>query len=241
MRIVFWLNCLSPHQLPYIVQFKGDGRVNEVVVVADELISETRKQMGWELNQYEGLDKCKVYIHPHYKIIESLFEESPKDSFHLFSGIRANPFVFECIGKSLKYHLKRGIITERPNTYDFKRNISNAKPYWLHRLRFLIQDRRYAQKIQVVFAMGNEAVCYFSSLGMKWKVFPFCYCTQPLYNTNSIFCQCNETPQYLYCGSLSHRKSPLTIIDAMAKVHNVGGGINDRGWNFASVHIKKDK
>ena len=50
MRIVFWQNCLSPHQLPYIVHLMDDKRVDEVVVVTEESISDERKKMGWELD-----------------------------------------------------------------------------------------------------------------------------------------------------------------------------------------------
>ena len=46
MRIVFWQNCLSPHQLPYIVHLMDDKRVDEVVVVTEESISDERKKMG---------------------------------------------------------------------------------------------------------------------------------------------------------------------------------------------------
>lgn len=46
MRIVFWQNCLSPHQLPYIVHLMDDKRVDEVVVVTEESISDERKKNG---------------------------------------------------------------------------------------------------------------------------------------------------------------------------------------------------
>lgn len=42
-RFVFWQNCMSPHQLPYIVHLLDDERVDEVVVVTDEIIPEERK------------------------------------------------------------------------------------------------------------------------------------------------------------------------------------------------------
>ena len=34
MRIVFWQNCISPHQMPFITRLADDPRVDEVVVVA---------------------------------------------------------------------------------------------------------------------------------------------------------------------------------------------------------------
>lgn len=232
MRIVLWQNCLSPHQLPYIAHLLDDERVDEVVVVAGETVSGARKEMGWSVAQYEGLDKCKVYVHPHDKIIESLLEDRKEDSQHLFSGIRADIFVFKCLKMSLAYQLKRGIITERPNTYDFKHNIPNAKPYWLHRMRFWLRDRKYAKHIQTVFAMGRDAVNYFQSVGMNWNVFPFCYCTQAMFPVANNSNQEVKLPQYLFCGSLTSWKDPFAIarglsrIDAnkMGEVYYIGDG-----------------
>ena len=222
MRIVLWQNCLSPHQLPYIVHLLDDKRVDEVVVVAGETVSDARREMGWSVGMYDGMDKCKVYVHPNNKIIEGLFNERQEDSQHLFSGIRADRFVFKCLKMSLLYQLRRGIITERPNTYDFKHNIPNAKPYWMHRIRFWLQDWKYAQQIHTVFAIGNEAANYFQSLGVNWKVFPFCYCTQQMSVVEEISPNEGKFAQYLFCGSLSSWKSPITIIRGLSKIE---GGI----------------
>jgi len=114
----------------------------------------------------------------------------------------------------MKYVLRRGMITERPNTYNFKWNIANGKPYWMHRLRFYIQDRKYAKKMEHVFAMGGEAVNYFKSLGIGWIVHPFCYCTQSMAGKSDIF---NTEAQYAFVGSLSIRKNPTSIIRALSR------------------------
>ena len=214
MRIVFWQNCLSPHQLPYIVHLIDDSRVDEVVIVAGDTLSSERKGMGWNVESLKGLDKCIVYITPHDSIIESLLSQRANDSYHLFSGIRANAFVFRCLDMSMKYTLHRGMITERPNTYNFKWNIAYGKPYWMHRLRFFIQDRKYAKKMEHVFAMGEEAVNYFNSLGIGWKVHPFCYCTQYTTGISNIH---YSTPQYIFVGSLSTRKNPTSIVQAFSR------------------------
>ena len=214
MRIVFWQNCLSPHQLPYIVHLLNDSRVDEVVVIAGVTVSDARRNMGWQMSAFEGLDKCKVYISPHDAIIESLLGERPNESHHLFSGIRADTFVFRCLCMSMKYNLHRGMITERPNTYNFKWNITNGKPYWMHRLRFLIQDRKYAKRMKYVFAIGKGADKYFNSLGLRWKVYPFCYCTQSILGTSNVT---HPSPQYIFVGSLTHRKNPISIVKAFSQ------------------------
>lgn len=214
MRIVFWQNCLSPHQLPYIVHLLDDSRVDEVVVVAGEIISDERKKMGWKIEVFEGLDKCKLYIYPHDTIIESLLSDNPNDSYHLFSGIRADHFVFKCLYMSMKYTLHRGMISERPNTYSFKWNLTNRKPNWMHRLRFLIQDRKYARCMEYVFAIGKGADNYFNSLGIGWKVYPFCYCTHSALGTFNVT---HPLPKYIFVGSLTHRKNPISIVKAYSQ------------------------
>ena len=216
MKIIFWQNCLSPHQLPYIVHLLDDKRVDEVVIVAGETVSDSRKKMGWGIGLFAGLERCKVYIDPHNDIIESLFTLKPNESQHFFSGIHADAFVFKCLNLSMKYDLHRGMITERPNTYNFKWNIRNGKPYWMHRLRFFIQDRKFAKKMEHVFAMGTEAVSYFKSLGVGWKVHPFCYCTQVVPKLSDI--AKFSSPQYVFVGSLSPRKDPITLVRAFSTI-----------------------
>ena len=60
MRLVFWQNCLSPHQLPYIVHLLDDMRVDEVVIVAGETVSDARKKMGWAIGMFDGLERCEM-------------------------------------------------------------------------------------------------------------------------------------------------------------------------------------
>lgn len=179
-RLVFWQNCLSPHQLPYIVHLLDDKRVGEVVVIADEEISEEREKMGWDLTVFPGLEKCNVIISPNDSDINSILSEREEQSIHFFSGINAYPFVKKALCQSLKYNIKRGLITERPYTYKY--GLANGKPLWLHRIRFFIKDRKYAKHINYVFAMGNDAVKYFRSVYKGWIVFPFVYCTDEINN-----------------------------------------------------------
>lgn len=214
MRIVFWQNCLSPHQLPYIVCLFEDKRVDEVVIVAEEAINRGRMKMGWDIISFPGLDRCEVYLSPTFQTIDFLLSKRQSDSWHLFSGIRGFRFVFNAFKCSLKYNLKRGLITERPYTFAF--GLTNGKPLWLHRLRFFVQDRKFASNIQVVFAMGDDAVSYFQSVWKNWQVFPFAYCT---YKTELEELANNVREKelcFIYIASLSKRKSPISILKADA-------------------------
>ena len=214
MRIVFWQNCLSPHQLPYIVHLLDDERVDKVIIATGEAVSVVRKEMGWEVAQIPGLDRCEVYLNPIPQTIDFLLSDCPDSSYHLFSGIRGFQFVFDAFKKSLKYNLKRGLITERPYTFAFSR--SNGKPLWLHRLRFFVQDRKFVPYIHYVFAMGMDAVGYFQSLCKNWKVFPFAYCTNCCELSQLESSHNQSGICFLFIGSLSKRKAPINILKSVA-------------------------
>ncbi len=64
MRIVFWQNCISPHQMPFITRLADDPRVDEVVVVAEVDVPPERRQMGWD-SLYDANNRtCRIYLHP---------------------------------------------------------------------------------------------------------------------------------------------------------------------------------
>lgn len=212
MRIVFWQNCLSPHQLPYIAHLMDDKRVDEVVVVADEAVSESRKNMGWNVGNYVGLERCGIVMHPNDDEINALFSQRQEESWHLFSGIHGFPYLFHCLEISLGYNVKRGMITELPNTFAFGRK--NGKPLWLHKLRFFLQDRTYAKHMDKVFAMGKKAVSYFQSVNNSWAVYPFMYCTQPQEGT--CFPVGQGATKFIFVGSLSYWKAPTALSSSLA-------------------------
>jgi glycosyltransferase involved in cell wall biosynthesis len=83
----------------------------------------------------------------------------------------------------------------------------------MHRLRFFIQDIKYARGMEYVFAIGSGAQTYFKSLGLGWKVHPFCYCTKYLTGFSNVS---QSTPQYIFVGSLSVRKNPISIVRAFS-------------------------
>lgn len=225
MRIVLWQNLLSPHQLPYIAHLLDSEHVSEVIIAVGENMDKNRKKMGWGIPQIDGLSHCRIVLNPKENEIKNIFAQKEKDSWHLFSGIRGFKFVFEAFKTSLNYQVKRGLITERPNTFAFGR--TNGKPLWLHKIRFLLQDRKYAKYIDKVFAMGDDAVAYFQSVYKKWEVIPFAYCTEyhniPTENISGNINLC-------FIGSLSWWKNPQSIAQASILLNKkinlsyIGGG-----------------
>lgn len=209
MRIVFWQNLLSPHQLPYITHMLDDKRVSEVIIVVGEDMDKNREKMGWKIPQIEGLSRCKIVLNPQENEMNNIFSQKEKESWHLFSGIRGFKFVFNAFKISLNYQIKRGLITERPYTFAFGH--ANGKPLLLHKIRFLLQDRKYARYIDKVFAMGDDAVSYFQKVYSKWDVIPFAYCTEPSLYFNH---PQEGNTKFCFSGSLSTRKAPQNIVKA---------------------------
>lgn len=208
MRIVFWTNCVSPHQMPYISKLIDFPEVDDVIVVAETSISKNRRDQGWQEFSSEGID---IKVNPRKYEIEKLLSTNIKDSWHLFSGIRAFPFVKRALTKSLKYPVKRAVISERPNT--FYAGFAHGKPLWLHRIRFFIFDRKLAVHIHKFFAIGEEAVQYFNSLNMKWATYPFAYCTDSTRSHNSA--PSSPKTNFIFIGSLEWWKSPISLVQAL--------------------------
>lgn len=208
MRIVFWTNCVSPHQMPYISKLLDYPEVDDVIVAAETSISKDRRNQGWQEFSSKGID---IKINPGNDEIEKLLSYSIENSWHLFSGIRAFPFVKRALTKSLKYPVKRAVISERPNT--FYAGLAHGKPLWLHRLRFFFCDKKLAAHIHKFFAIGEEAVQYFNSLNMNWVTYPFSYCTNTTHSHNPP--HSTSKTNFIFVGSLEWWKSPISLVKAL--------------------------
>lgn len=206
INLLFWQNCVSPHQLPYIKELHNDIRVNNVILIAPVWDLAEREKMGWGNNI--KVDGVEIIIAPNEISIKNLFFKNQQNSVHLFSGIRADKFVYGCFKHSLKYNVKRGLITEPP--FDFK------IPLILHKIRFLLLDYKYIKKIDYVFAMGDKAVDYYNFWSKKWNVFIFGYCVS-LNNTilpiNNI-----DKLRFVYVGSLIKLKNVMLIVNALNNI-----------------------
>lgn len=216
-RLVFWQNCLSPHQMPYISHLLDDERVNEVIIVIDELVTKDRKEMGWDVSSFSNLENYKIITSPSHSEIKNIFSIRQSDSIHFFSGINGYSFIKKVLEISLHFNIKRGIITERPFTYKF--GLANGKPLWMHKIRFHLHDKPYARHIQYVFAMGEDAVNYFEHVYRNWKVFPFIYCTDNKKHLITSITEHNSKPiNIVFVGSLIRRKNPQIILQALNKI-----------------------
>lgn len=209
MRIVFWQHIISMIDLPYIVGVAKDPRVSEVVVIGNEILKE-RKEMGWDAN-IPGIENCKVYTNVSENQMQEILKDNPDKSFHVFTGLNVYKHVHKAFLASLNYPVHRAFISERPLTYAL--GYDWLKPLWLHKLRFLLRNKKYMKYIDCVFEIGKESSNYYEYITNKWKVYPFCYCTR--HSASQGTTQLNSPKvNIIYVGSLCLRKSVKTILEA---------------------------
>lgn len=210
MILIFFQNCLSPHQIPYIRECAKDRRVEKVYFVMPRIDYGERAEMGWNNDSLLDISTIEFVLKPTDKEIKQLLTVNDKDIRCFFSGIRGDVEVFRWLNISLGFNVKRYIITEPPYTFD--------KPLWMHYVRFFLQDYKYVKHIDGVFAIGESCEKYYRSISKRWKVFPFIYVTES-FDVEPV--SLHDDMKVLYVGSLSERKNVKVLIEAMKGLHKV--------------------
>lgn len=203
MNLLFFQNCISPHQIPYIRECANDERVESVHLIVPRTDYVVRKEMGWDSTHLLEDTSIRLWLKPTDEQVIQLLKEM-ENTICLFSGIRAFTEIFSWFKLSLVYKVKRYIITEPPFVY--------SKPLWLHYLRFFIQDYKYVSYIDGIFGFGDLAVRYYRNISKRWKVFPFQYVTE---TTQRILPPPMGKVKLLFVGSLIPRKNVQIVMEAL--------------------------
>lgn len=212
MNLLFFQNCISPHQIPYISECIKDERIEGVYLIVPRTDYSIRKNMGWDSTHLLDDTSIQLCLKPTDEQVVQLLKETKK-AVCLFSGIRADEDVFHWFKLSLNYNVKRGIITEAPNVYP-------TKPLFFHYIRFFFQDYKYVRHIHYVFAFGELAVNYYRFWSQKWKVIPFAYCTDNKYALECGYCSEKDYLKIVFVGSLTRNKNVISILKALSIIQN---------------------
>lgn len=230
MKLIFFQNCVSPHQMPYIEALSKRDDVEHVWVIAPRLAYSERAAMGWPETWKNSSDKLTILVAPTDEEVLSVMGQgyssqscSGKASkardwsqeYCFFSGISAFPEVLHWFKLSLGYDLKRGIITEAPYTYD--------KPLWMHKIRFALKDWKYVKCVDYVFAIGENCAQYYRGWSKNWKVVPFMYCTEEkdarLVISDERLGIGDDNPMKIcFVGALDRRKNVSVLMKALSLV-----------------------
>lgn len=214
MKLIFFLNCLSPHQIPYIKELPTFHSVEEVIVVVPFIDYEERKIMGWDCSKLLEITNLTFFINPSKGEVKKLYyDNNNHETYCFYSGINAFREVSQWFKTSLRYNVRRCIITEPPYIY--------KHPIWQHKLRFAIRDWKYVKYIDNIFVMGEDYVGYYKKWNKKWNVVPFMYCTEWVErNVHSTRFEKDNRLRIIYVGSLSQRKNVKNIFNAISLLDN---------------------
>ena len=211
MTLLFFQNCLSPHQVPYIREVCHDERVEHVYLIAPRVDYTAREAMGWNSRQLLEGTSIRFLFRPSDEELGKILRSERVVA--LFTGIRADKDVFRWFKLSLSFSVKRGIITEAPLIY------GNPLPF--HCIRFLLQDYDYVKSIHYIFAIGSLAVRYYAFWSRQWKVFPFAYCTEGEGEELWMFPASQSCSlKLLFVGSLDKRKNVGIVLRALLSLRN---------------------
>lgn len=202
MRLLFFQNCVSPHQMPYI---EALAQRHKVTVIVPFIAYQEREMMGW--GKYEANSAVQILVSPTQAEVQALFEEKYNGrSVAFFSGISAFKEVKAWFRCSLDYPVERGVITEAPYTFRY--------PLWMHKLRFILQDYRYIKYVDYMFAIGRKCEEYYRIWSGSWKIVPFDYCVAPRPVGEPLPLVEPGKATFCFVGSLDRRKNVKTILEA---------------------------
>jgi len=213
MVIIFFQNCVSPHQMSYIKELPLLPEVDEVLFVSPRVTYSERSSMGWSMDDYTSLNvNLKIYISPKDEDVDAIYKKYEGGAVYcLYSGINDFSELAHWMQMGLGYKVKRGIITERPNVYW-------NKPLWLHKLRFLFRSQKYVKYFDYVFCIGGLAIDYYSCFSKQWKLVPWGYCTEC--NEEQTVRECAEDSplKMVFVGTVNNNKNVISVVRALSEL-----------------------
>lgn len=196
MSLVFWQNVISIHQSAFI---KSLSAINPVTLVVERECSAARLKEGWKVPQ---MGNARIIIAPDDSKISELLAD--KESYHIFSGIDANPMVYAVFKQAAKNHCRIAVMLE---------------PYkWLgitgllRRLKYKYLRIRYEKYINVLFVTGYKGEeCYIKSGFSREKIYQWGYFTEHRHiHAKSIIEQ--TKPNIIFIGRLDVNKNILNLV-----------------------------
>ena len=208
MKLIFWLNIISPHLAPFIRALAEDANW-EITVVVEQAMSSERTAQGWTL---PALGRASAVV-AQGGTIQRVINESGADAVHVLGGMRGCRLIIEVLPLLEERHLRFGIISEVPNT--------NGIAGIARRLIYMAAAARYSRSLDFVFAIGESGPSWYRSCGFRPDIiWPFIYVTkvergeglkeQSLPEDGDV--------RLSYVGQLIHRKGVDLLLRALSKV-----------------------
>lgn len=210
MKITFWQNILSIHQIPLLNALANLNDVEVNLIVCDK-IPHYRRNLGWD---FEGNFKFNLINLEDVENTENYINFS---DFHVFSGFlsykKLNKIFIKCLNKKNVYIYSEG---------KDHRGLKGCLRILKDKFNYFI----YGSKIKGVFAIGNKGVSWYSKIGFETnKIKKFGYFTY-FPNLKKDF---YLTGKYIFVGRLIESKGILNILNVFSQESNLKKNIDIYG------------
>ena len=190
MDIWIWQQMLTPHMAYFAESLSGLG--HDVTYVATQLVSEDRKQQGW---QVPDVNNIKFKIIADLNQIGPLLRTANSETVHLCEGIRGNGMISDVQSALASSGFKYWVLMESVDDVSLAGIIKRPLYRWL----------LYAKRNDItgILAIGHRTVEWLLKRGCaSARVFPFAYFLQPIGYPSSKISHSSTVYRFLFVGRL---------------------------------------
>lgn len=229
--IFFWQQIVSPH-MGYLASALAE-KGYKVYFIANQILSESRLHQGWE---DADIGKAILKLAIDEFEVKKLALNAPKNSLHIFQGLRGNGLVANALKILKKKNLRRWIILERLDNIGMLGKLRKLFYFFL----FLYWDRY----IDGILAIGIENDNWFVSKVIKQnKIYPFAYfikeinLDRPL-NIYSRKKYIESNFRFIFVGQLIRRKNIELIIHSLSNLNLINFELLIVGDGYRKKYLK---
>jgi glycosyltransferase involved in cell wall biosynthesis len=210
MRLVFWQNMVGILQAPALRALVERG--HEVALVVDEIVSEHRRQMGWDSPDLGGVDLMTPGSRGE---VERILRTSAMDTVHVVSGLRRYTCGPVALRLCVKEKRRVGFLWEGADHTGWRGT--------LRRLLYRVEGWRYGSSLDFVLAMGSNGVRWFRESGYPAaRVFPYLYCTEaPSQGCPEEARSKDGAVEVLFVGQCVRRKGLDRVLAALSRARHL--------------------
>lgn len=200
MKLIFWQNIISPHQVDLLTTLALQG--DDITLIVEKEIDKFRADGNWSLNTPSNI---KLIVSPNDEVIR---ESLDIDSIHIFTGFFSYPLITKAFKLACKKKLRIYLYSEYVDWSSFK---GKLKLLYKKAIMYL-----YRKNIEGVLATGERSCEYFKLLGLKEsKVYEFGYFINS--KSNVVLEVENDVNQIIFVGRLVECKGIFNAITAFAQ------------------------
>lgn len=206
-RLVFWLGEPSPHQSGWLDALPSLLPRCTLIAVFQRPLQKQRLAMGWRSPD----TRMHVVMSPDRLTIEQLAVQHPRNSVHIFGGMRL-PMIGRALRTCARSDALMGVASEARST-----DGSLGKLRLFHS-RFV--ERPYRSRMDFVLAIGPESVRWYERCGYpRERIFPWAYVAERPAETAGLPERDPSTPYVIsYVGRCDERKGIDTLLRALARL-----------------------